>query len=129
MSSYSLDITLCCPFQVAIERVKVALKDQGFGTLCETDVQATLREKIGKEIPAYTILGVCNPNLAAQAIEIEPNIGVFLPCTVLLRQVGNRVQVSAQDPALMEEFLGNPDLEPLGREARTRILDALRALD
>lgn len=128
MSAYSIDRKLRLPFAVAVARVKSALKEQGFGTLTELDIRAILQEKIGKEIAGYTILGVCNPQLAAQAIEAEPNVGIFLPCTVLLRQDGDSVTVSAQDPALMESLLNNPTLEPLSTETRRRMIAALDTL-
>ncbi|HWD39084.1 MAG TPA: DUF302 domain-containing protein [Fimbriimonas sp.] len=128
MSQYSIDRTLHCPFGEAIRQVKAALVAQGFGTLTEVDIQAALQAKIGKQIPGYMILGVCNPRLAADAIEAEPNIGVFLPCTVLVREDPDAIRVAVQDPGLMAQFTGNPKLEPLSKEARDRIEAALDTL-
>ena len=125
MNKFSLDTEITGPFNEALAKVKESLKAEGFGVLSEVDVQATLREKIGVELEPYTILGVCNPKLAHAAITIEPKIGVFLPCTVLVRQSGDRVLISAQDPGLIDTFLGIPALEPMATEARTRIAGAL----
>jgi len=125
MIEFSIDREVAGPFDQAVDRLKAALKARGFGTLTEVDVQATLREKIGKEIAPYRILGVCNPGLAAQALEAEPRIGVFLPCTVVVRESGGRVLVHAQDPGLMERIVVNPELAPLAQATRAGIVEAL----
>ena len=105
--------------------VQEAFKNQGFGVLTEIDVQATLHQKVGAEMDGYLILGMCNPTLAHRAIQIDPNIGQFLPCNVLLRQDGDQVEVIAQDPALMMQYSDSAGLEPIGLEARTRIENAI----
>ena len=128
MTEYSIDRTISGPFDQALQRVKAALIAEGFGTLSEIDIRTILREKIGKDIPPYTVLGVCNPHLAAQAIDLEPKIGVFLPCTVLVREDGESILVSAQDPGLMESMIGNASLEPISSEARLRIERALESI-
>ncbi|MHB8637765.1 MAG: DUF302 domain-containing protein [Fimbriimonadaceae bacterium] len=127
-AQFSLDAEIRGPFNTALAKVKEALKVEGFGVLSEIDVQATLREKIGVELAPYTILGVCNPHLASQAIAVEPKVGVFLPCNILVRQDGERVLISAQDPALIDDFLAMPALRPMAAEARTRLERALEAV-
>ncbi|MFI5386197.1 MAG: DUF302 domain-containing protein [Fimbriimonadales bacterium] len=116
------------PFDQAVERVKAVFKDHGFGTLSEIDVRKTLKEKIDQTIEPYTILGVCNPNLASRAIAAEHEIGVFLPCTVLVHECGGTVNVIAQDPLLMISMTGNEALGPMAHEAHDRIVAAVAEL-
>lgn len=113
------------PFDQAVDRVKSVFKDHGFGTLTEIDVQATLREKIGEEIEPYKILGVCNPKLASRAIAAEHEIGLFLPCTIIVHECGGKVNVSAQDPLMMMAVADNDALTPIGQEAHDRIVEAM----
>lgn len=120
--------SLTCPFADAVERVKNSLKDQGFGTLSVIDVQATLKEKIGLDIEPYTILGVCNPVLASQALAIEHEIGVLMPCTVLVHECGGKVNISAENAMQIVSTSGNQALEPIAREANERIAAALASL-
>jgi uncharacterized protein (DUF302 family) len=128
MSRYGFGITVTLPFDRSVGRVKEALQAEGFGTLTEIDVQKTLHEKTGEVIKPYVILGVCNPRLASRAIAAEPEIGLLLPCNVLVRDTGAAVQVSVQDPLLMVEVTGNAALRPLAEEARERLERALQAL-
>jgi uncharacterized protein (DUF302 family) len=111
------------PVEEAVPKVKEALKAQGFGTLTEIDVQATLKEKLGVEVAPYVILGACNPRLAHRALELEPDVGLLLPCNVVVRPHEGRTMVSAMDPGLFAEMLDHPDLEPIAEEA-TRLIDA-----
>src|ERR1044071_7284062 len=127
-SSYGIGVETSLPFETAVEAVKSAFQTQGFGTLTSINVTQTLKEKTGAEIEPYMILGMCNPQLASRAITAEHDVGLLLPCNVLIHQCGSTVHVDAQDPAKMMEFLGNPALEPIGREARSRIESALNAL-
>src|SRR5271157_5707928 len=100
----------------------------GFGVLTEIDVQATLWEKIGKQISRYVILGACNPNLAGRALDIEPQIGVLLPCNVVVREVGPDVLVEAMDPGVMSIVVEREEIRPIADEARRLIGDALGRL-
>lgn len=127
-SAYGLSMTLDTSFEEAIARVKAAFKEQGFGVLNEMNVQHTLQEKIGFQMDSYLILGMCNPTLAARAISAEPNIGLFLPCNVLVAQRGDHIEISAQDPLFMVPMTGNEALQPIAQEARERIDRALARL-
>lgn len=114
-------------FSDALERVKSVFKDHGFGTLSEIDVKSTLKDKIGVEIEPYTILGVCNPQIASRAIGAEHEVGVMLPCTVLVHECGGKANVCAQDPLLMIEVVGEK-VRPMAQEAHDRIAAAVAAL-
>ncbi|CCW34884.1 hypothetical protein CWRG_00094 [Chthonomonas calidirosea] len=126
---YGLGVTLSTSFADALRLTKEAFQQQGFGTLAEIDVQKALQEKLGLHREPYTILGMCNPHLASQAIAAEPHIGLLLPCNVLVAQHGERVEVSAQDPREMVEITQNPNLKPIAEEAYRRIVAALTQLD
>jgi uncharacterized protein (DUF302 family) len=113
------------PFDRALDHVKAVFKDHGFGTLSEIDVTSILKAKINAEIEPYTILGVCNPNLASRAIQAEHEIGMMLPCTVLVHECGGKVNVAAQDPLVMIDSADNEDLVPVAREAHDLIAAAV----
>lgn len=116
------------PFDEVLAKVKAALAESGFGVLTEIDVQATLKEKLDKTVPRNVIIGACNPNLASQALDAEPKIGVLLPCNVVVRDGDNGVIVEALDPGLMASLTGNEDLSPISDEARRLLGDALERL-
>ena len=120
---YGRTILIDDPVTEAIPKVKDALKAQGFGTLTEIDVQATLKEKIGADVDPYVILGACNPRLAHRALQLEPDVGLLLPCNVIVRTHGDRTVVSALDPEVIADMADHPDLRQVAEEA-TRLLDA-----
>ncbi|MBX5448952.1 DUF302 domain-containing protein [Thermogemmatispora sp.] len=128
MASYGFGATLALPYEQAIERVKEALKAEGFGVLTEIDVRRTLREKLGLETAPYVILGACNPHLAHRALEIEPELGLLLPCNVVVRAVENGSRVEIADPQAMLALSGNAQLDQLAQEARARLQRVLAAL-
>ncbi len=121
-------VVLQSPFDAALEAVKEALATQGFGTLTEIDVQATLRAKLGKEMDRYVIVGACNPHLASRAIDAEPRIGAVLPCNVVVREDPAGVVVEAMDPGVMATLSGNEAVQPIADEARRLIANALEKL-
>lgn len=122
---YEETMVLTDPFDEVLGRVKEAFAAEGFGTLTEIDVQATLREKIGREMEPYVIVGACNPQLASEALDAEPRIGVLLPCNVVVRQSGGDVLVEAMDPGLMARITGVAAVEPIADRARRLVGDAL----
>lgn len=123
---YEETVVLDMPFAEAVEAVKVAFAESGFGTLTEIDLQQTLHAKVGKEMEHYVIIGACNPKLASAALDAEPLIGVLLPCNVVVREVEGRVYVDAMDPGLMASMTGSEELEPIAAEARQLVNEALR---
>jgi uncharacterized protein (DUF302 family) len=126
---YTKTIELDLPFDEAVPAVKACFAAQGFGTLTEIDVQATLETKLGKDIGPYLILGTCNPQLAHQAIGIDPAIGALLPCNVVVRRHQGRTLVQALDPAIMAAVPGRDELEPIATEAARRVEAALHQLE
>jgi uncharacterized protein (DUF302 family) len=120
--------TLDLPFPDAITRVKDAFQAQGFGTLTEIDVQATLKQKLGHDTEPYLILGACNPQLAHQALQLEPEIGLLLPCNVVVRRHAGKTLVHALDPQVMVQVPQRPELQPIADEANLRIRAALDSL-
>ena len=125
------EITIRVPdsFTSTVDRVRTALKEQGFGVLTEIDMQATLKAKLGVDIAPQVILGACRPPLAHAALQAEPSIGLLLPCNVVVRAVdGDRTRVETIDPAIMVSVTGNPDLQSVATDARTRLTAALHSL-
>ncbi|MGZ4393719.1 MAG: DUF302 domain-containing protein [Gaiellaceae bacterium] len=120
-TSYTLSAATELGFTEAAERVRDELKAEGFGILCEIDVQATLKEKLGVDGEPYLILGACNPPLAHQALEAEPDLGTLLPCNVVVYQRGGKTQISAIDAERMLSIVGNDGLAPVAAEVRRRL--------
>ena len=110
--------------------VREALAAEGFGVLTEIDVKATLRDKLGEEMEDYRILGVCNPSLAHQALQVDRSVGLLLPCTVVIRgsQTLGVTTVEAQDPTVMVELTGVFALQPIADDASARLDRALASL-
>lgn len=127
-SAYGMNTIASGSFDEVLEQVKAVFKEQGFGALSEIDVQAALREKLGEEIEPYTILGMCNPQLASRALKAEHEIGVLLPCNVLVHECDGLVHVAAQDPMLMMDMARNENLRPIAEEAKRRIELALEEI-
>lgn len=116
-------------FDAVVERTQAALKAEGFGVLCDIDVQRTLKEKIGADFRRYRILGACNPPLAHQAITAEPGIGALLPCNVVVAQQDDgSIAVSAIDPKAMFAVVDNPAVAPIADGVRDRLTRALEAI-
>ena len=125
---FTRSIELDISFDDAIDRVKEALKDQGFGILTEIDVRQTLKDKLGIAVEPQIILGACNPQLAHRALEIDPRIATLLPCNVVVRTERGRTIIDALDPKIIAEVPDNPDLAPIAEEAGSRIQAALDEL-
>lgn len=104
---YSFSVTIEATMEQAEQKVRDALMAEGFGVLTEIDVQKTLKAKLGIDRNGYKILGACNPNLAHQAIEAEPDIGLLLPCNVLLTEEGSKVKVGFMDPVAVLGMVDN----------------------
>ena len=116
------------PFDEVLAATRSALAEQGFGVLTEIDMQATLRSKIDKQMDRYVILGACNPKLASAALDVEPQVGVLLPCNVVVHEVDGKVHVDALDPGLMVSMTSRDELAPIGAEARHLISEALASI-
>lgn len=124
--SYYLSRTVDAAFNEVVQRVTVALKEEGFGVLTDIDVQATLKDKLGVDMPAYRILGACNPSFAHQALQIEDKLGVLLPCNVIVRDAGGgQTEVAAIDPVASMDRAGNPGLASFAEEVRVRLRRAV----
>lgn len=127
---YAMSRTVTLSYEEADRRVREALKQEGFGVLTEIDVSATLKEKLGVVFPAYEILGACNPPLAHQALQTEPDIGLLLPCNVVVRDAGEpgTVIVEIMDPVVQFDVSGTEGLESLAQEVRARLGRVLEAV-
>ena len=115
-------------FEAVDERTRQALGDHGFGVLTEIDVQETMKKKIDKDMAAYRILGACNPAMAWEAIGLEPRVGAMLPCNVILRDVGDGIEVSAVDPVLSMSGVDNPELMEVAGQVRDRLSVVVEAI-
>jgi uncharacterized protein (DUF302 family) len=125
-TGYTLTASTNAPFADAVERVRDVLKDEGFGILCEIDVQATLREKLGAEMEPYLILGACNPPLAHQALTAEAELGALLPCNVVVYERDGETHVSAIDAERMLSIVGNDELAPIAAQVRDKLAAVVR---
>ncbi|MFD1049009.1 DUF302 domain-containing protein, partial [Kibdelosporangium lantanae] len=120
-----MTVRLDMPFADAVNRTRAALQEQGFGVLTEIDVRATLHEKLGEEMEDYLILGACNPPLAHRALRADRQIGMLLPCNVVVRKDGDDVLVEALNPQVMVNVTGQQALAPVADEATGRLHAAL----
>ena len=106
-------------------RARAALANHGFGVLTEIDVKATMKKKIDVDMEPYRILGACNPNMAHQAIGMEPKIGAMLPCNVILRAVDGGIEVSAIDPLESMQAIDNDNLKSVAGEVRGMLAEVV----
>lgn len=125
---YGIRTTLNTSYEEAIPKITDALKKEGFGILTEINVKETIKKKLDKEFPKYIILGTCNPQLAYQALTLETEIGLLLPCNVIVYEKEGKTVVSAQDPEAALSVVGNEKIAPVAKEARERLSRAIRSL-
>ena len=129
MSKYAFGKKVNMGFDQAVTAVTQALATEGFGVLTEIDVQATLKKKLGIERPPYRIIGACNPQVAARALEAEPQIGALLPCNVVVRQdAGGSTLVEFMDPDAVLELVQRPEVGRIAAEVRERLERVMAAL-
>ena len=127
-TAYGMSRRLSLPYEEALPRVKDALKDEGFGVLTEIDVKETLREKLQADFRKYDIIGACNPPLAHRALEAELEIGLLLPCNVIVYEQGEGSVVTAVDPEAAMSISGNRALGEIAQEAKAGLKRALERL-
>jgi uncharacterized protein (DUF302 family) len=121
-TKYGFGKTSARSFDDAVAQVVAALQDEGFGILSDIDVAATLKKKLGADIPPYRILGACNPPLAQRAIAAEPSIGLLLPCNVVVRQdQSGAVQVEVMNTEAVLQLVDKPEVAALAAEVRQRL--------
>lgn len=120
-TNYGYMRTVALPFADAVPKVEEALTKEGFGVLCQIDIQAKLKEKLGVDFPRYVILGACNPPLAHLALQEEIDLGLLLPCNVIVYEQGTEVRVGAVDAVKMLSVVGNPKMEPLAQQVNERL--------
>ena len=128
MTKYAFGKTVNMSYEKAIEAVTQALAKEGFGVLTEIDVAATLKKKLGIERAPYKILGACNPQFAAKALEAEPQIGALLPCNVVVRVDGGKTIVEFMDPDAVLQLVGRPEVGTIAAEVRQRLQRVMAAL-
>lgn len=126
---YGIGKSVPLPYDQAVEQTRRALQKEGFGVLTEIDVHATLKRKLDVDFRKYVILGACNPSLAYQGLQAEPDIGLLLPCNVVVYEEGPmRSRVAILDPLTQLSLTERKDIEPLALEARQRLERALAAI-
>lgn len=124
--AYGFTITTPLTYSAAIEAITAALKTEGFGVLTTIDVQATLKQKLGADMAPYTILGACNPPLAHRALSAEPEIGLLLPCNVIVyADAAGQTTISAIDPVAQFALVQRADLVDLAQDVGARLRRAL----
>jgi len=130
MANYGMSARLEMPYEQAVEAAKEALKSEGFGVLTEIDVKATLKKKLDVDFRRYIILGACNPPMAYKALSTELEIGLLLPCNVIVYEEGDGSVVSAIDPVEAMAVVDNPKLKPVAEQVRAkleRVIDSLKS--
>jgi len=130
MAEFTMRAELDAPYDEAVARVRAGLAEVGFGVLTEIDLKATLKAKLDVNVEPRVILGACRPQLAHEALGLDPRVAALLPCNVVVSAVGERSLVEVMDPNVMPEFTGTAALSGVAADARDRLgrmLDGLRA--
>jgi uncharacterized protein (DUF302 family) len=130
-SAYGIGTSVPLDYGRAVDRVKEALATEGFGILCEIDVAATMKKKLDVDFRPYVILGACNPPLAHRALTAERDIGLMLPCNVIVYadDIPGRSVIAAMDPVVALEVTGNASIRPLAEDVKSRLTRALAAVE
>ena len=126
--TYGSGVTVASPFPETVALVRAALADEGFGVLTEIDVRSTMKAKLDADMEDYLILGACNPPLAHRALELDREIGLLLPCNVVVRSVPEGTRVDVLDPHVMVTLTGIPELKPVADDAAARLERAVASL-
>lgn len=126
--AYGIRRRLDLPYDQAVHRTREALKAQGFGVLTEIDVKATMKAKLDADMAPYIILGACNPPLAHRALTADPEVGLLLPCNVVVREAEGGTVVEAMDPEAAMQMIDNPAVHEVACDAKERLVKALNAL-
>jgi uncharacterized protein (DUF302 family) len=125
---YGFSRTVPHSYETAIERVTEELQKEGFGVLTTIDVQATLKKKLNVEFPKYVILGACNPPLAHRALLVEEEIGLLLPCNVIVFEKEGTTVVAAFDPMMMVMAIGKEEIRPIAEEVKAKLERVITAV-
>ncbi|MHA2226473.1 MAG: DUF302 domain-containing protein [Candidatus Hodarchaeales archaeon] len=130
MTDYEISVILNEEYDEVVTKTVEALKREGFGVLTEIDVKKTFKEKLNVEFERYVILGACNPPFAKKALDIEREIGLLLPCNVIVQEIKAKkiTKVAAINPEIMFQIIGNPQVEPVAKEVRTRLQRVINSL-
>jgi uncharacterized protein (DUF302 family) len=126
--SYGFSRTVSLPYDSAVEKVTEELKKEGFGILTTIDVKETLKEKLNVEFNKYIILGACNPPFAYQALQAEEQVGLLLPCNVIVYEKDDKTILAAFDPMSMAKVMDNDAMEPIADQVRAKLLRAINAV-
>lgn len=125
---YGFSKTINLPFEQTIEKVTAELKKEGFGVLTTIDVKETLKQKINVDFKKYTILGACNPPIAHKALLAEEELGLLLPCNVIVYEKDNKTMVSVFDPMVMTRIIENDKMKPIAAEVQEKLKRVLKAI-
>ena len=125
---YGFSKTVDMPYEKAIEKVTAELKKEGFGVLTTIDVKETLKQKINVDFKKYVILGACNPPIAHKALQEEEELGLLLPCNVIVYERGNKTVVSIFDPMVMTWIIENDNMKPIASEVQEKLQRVLKAI-
>jgi uncharacterized protein (DUF302 family) len=126
--NYGFSKTVRINFESAIEKVTEELKKEGFGVLTTIDVKDTLKKKLDVDFKKYTILGACNPPIAHKALQTEEEVGLLLPCNVIVYEKENEIQVSIFDPMIMTSIIDNPEMKSIASEVREKLQRVINAV-